>query len=416
MCDLIREHQPHATIVVGGHIANHPRLSEWIDADHIVRGEGVRWFREYLGEDAHRPIRHPLILSAVETRTLGVRLPQGSGDMAATLIPSVGCPLGCNFCSTSAMFGGKGRSVDFYETGRRAVRPDVRLRGGDARALLLHHGRELPAPPEARPAAPGADARPRQGVVPLRVQLGERAPALHDGRTRRPGRLLGLDGPRGQGSAYDKLKGIDTRSLVDTLQSNGIRVLGSTIIGLEEHTPENIDEVIDHAVGHDTDFHQFMLYTPLPGTPLHAEHLGGGTLMSDDECPPADTHGQLRFNFRHPHIRNGEEIRVPPARVRARFRAERSEHPAHRPHAAPGVAEAQGPSRCPGSRAVPARMPGPAHGLRGDPLGRRAMVPGKPRAGPPDRRGPRRGCERVWPARPTCRPGDRHVPAGRHAS
>ena len=37
--------------------------------------------------------------------------------MAATLIPSVGCPVGCNFCATSAMFGGKGKCVNFYETG-----------------------------------------------------------------------------------------------------------------------------------------------------------------------------------------------------------------------------------------------------------------------------------------------------------
>ncbi len=37
--------------------------------------------------------------------------------MAATVIPSVGCPIGCNFCSTSSMFGGKGHSITFYETG-----------------------------------------------------------------------------------------------------------------------------------------------------------------------------------------------------------------------------------------------------------------------------------------------------------
>ena len=117
MCALVREHQPEATIVVGGHVATHPRLRDWIDADHIVRGEGVRWFRRYLAQEEGAPIRHPLTLSAVETRTLGVKLPQGSGDTAATLIPSVRCPLGCNFCSTSAMFGGKGRFVDFYDTG-----------------------------------------------------------------------------------------------------------------------------------------------------------------------------------------------------------------------------------------------------------------------------------------------------------
>ena len=58
MCELVREYQPRATIVVGGHIANVPGLRGRVDADHVVRGEGVEWFRRFLGEDADRPIRH----------------------------------------------------------------------------------------------------------------------------------------------------------------------------------------------------------------------------------------------------------------------------------------------------------------------------------------------------------------------
>jgi biotin synthase-like enzyme len=89
--------------------------------------------------------------------------------------------------------------------------------------------------------------------------------------------LVGLGVPwvwmrlEGENSRYTKLEGIDTFALVRQLQSHGIRVLGSTIIGLEEHTSENIGEVIEHAVKHNTDLRQFMLYTPLPGTPLRAE-------------------------------------------------------------------------------------------------------------------------------------------------
>ncbi len=41
--------------------------------------------------------------------------------------------------------------------------------------------------------------------------------------------------------------------------------------------PDNIDEAIDHAVSHATEFHQFMLYTPIPGTPLYAECEAAGT-------------------------------------------------------------------------------------------------------------------------------------------
>ncbi len=51
MCALIREHSPRTTIVVGGHIANTPNIEDIIDADHIVKGDGVRWFRNFLGQD-----------------------------------------------------------------------------------------------------------------------------------------------------------------------------------------------------------------------------------------------------------------------------------------------------------------------------------------------------------------------------
>ena len=55
-------------------------------------------------------------------------------------------------------------------------------------------------------------------------------------------------GLEGKTSGYAKLGGTDTRALVAELQDNGIRVLGSTIVGLPEHTPEGIDEAIEHAV------------------------------------------------------------------------------------------------------------------------------------------------------------------------
>jgi hypothetical protein len=68
-----------------------------------------------------------------------------------------------------------------------------------------------------------------------------------------------------------------------------------------------MDAIIDHAVGHDTVFHQFMLYTPISGTPLYERHRQEGSLLTDEEFPVADTHGQYRFNYRHPHIREGQE-------------------------------------------------------------------------------------------------------------
>lgn len=58
MCELVRQYLPRATIAIGGHIANVPDLAERIDTDQVVHGEGIRWFRRFLGEDEEQPIRH----------------------------------------------------------------------------------------------------------------------------------------------------------------------------------------------------------------------------------------------------------------------------------------------------------------------------------------------------------------------
>jgi hypothetical protein len=113
MCRMVRRLAPRATIVIGGHVTATPDLEKMVDADHFVRGDGISWMRRFLGEDDKAPIRHPEIVSGFDARTLGVKLPQTKGTAAATIIPSVGCPMGCNFCTTSAFFGGKGHYLNF---------------------------------------------------------------------------------------------------------------------------------------------------------------------------------------------------------------------------------------------------------------------------------------------------------------
>lgn len=307
MCELIREHLPNATIVVGGHLANKPGLRDLIDVDHVVKGEGVTWFRRFLGETGDRPIRHPLIGSAFGSRAMGVPFGGGKGETAATVIPSVGCPMGCNFCSTSAMFGGKGSFFNFYDSGDELFEVMCGLEKAlETRSFfvmdenfLLYRKRALRLLELMREHGKSWALYVFSSANTLRLYSIEELVGLGISWV-----WIGLEG---NGSEYVKLKGADTRSLVRRLQANGIRVLGSSIVGLLEHTPDNIDAAIDHAVSHDTEFHQFMLYTPVPGTLLYAEHQEKGTLLPADDCPDADSHGQLRFNFRHPHIRNGEE-------------------------------------------------------------------------------------------------------------
>ena len=59
-------------------------------------------------------------------------------------------------------------------------------------------------------------------------------------------------------------------------------------------------------MSHGTDFHQFMLYTPVPGTPLFEEMSGRPMLENIDL---ADIHGQYKFNFQHAAISRDESKR-----------------------------------------------------------------------------------------------------------
>jgi len=307
MCELVRKHLPGATIVVGGHIANLGDIDQIIDADHIVKGDGIKWLRAYLGQDINKPIRHPLAYSAFGSRIVGLTLRDKPGNTAAILIPSVGCPVGCNFCSTSALFGGKGNFINFYETGdelfavMRQLEENLSVRSFFAldENFLLHRKRAL-----------RLLELMEENQKSWAISVFSSARVLQSYSI---DQLVGLGinwawmGMEGESSQYRKLNDVDTRSLVNLLQSHGIRVLGSSIIGMENHTPDNMEQITDYAVSHGTDFHQFMLYTPNPGTPLYEQHKKAGTLLSESELPVADAHGQYRFNYRHQHIHNGQE-------------------------------------------------------------------------------------------------------------
>lgn len=306
MCRIVRRLAPRATIVVGGHVTAIPGIESMIDADHIVKGDGIAWMRNYLGQVGSAPIVHPPIVSGFDTRVMGMKIPRPKGSVAATIIPSVGCPLGCNFCTTSSFFGGKGKFLNFYDDGDELFEVMETME----RALhchsffvmdenfLLHRKRAM-----------GLLKRMEEAGKAWEIYVFSSANAIRKYTMDELVRLgvswiwMGLESPKSQ---YQKLSGTDTRELVAELQRNGVRVMGSTIVGLEHHTPENIEAEIEHAVSHNTDFHQFMLYTPIPGTPLYSQVKEEGRLL---DVNLADIHGQARFNFTHPAISGDESKR-----------------------------------------------------------------------------------------------------------
>jgi radical SAM superfamily enzyme YgiQ (UPF0313 family) len=300
MCRLVREHSPGSRIVVGGHVAALPGLDKLIDADDIVPGEGVRWFREFLGEPVDAPINHPPIRSSFGFRLLGLPAPSSGGDPAATIIPSVGCPMGCEFCTTSAFFGGKGKFINFFDTGKqifdvmceteRQLRVQTFFLMDENFLLYKKRALELLEHMKAHGKAwsmfvfSSANAIRKYDMRQL-VELGVTWVWM---------------GFESANARYMKLHNADTVALTRELRAHGICVQGSSIVGMEDQTPETMRAAIDYAVSHDADCHQFMLFTPVPGTPLHQRMESSGRILSDVDY--ADIHGQFKFNFAHDSI------------------------------------------------------------------------------------------------------------------
>jgi radical SAM superfamily enzyme YgiQ (UPF0313 family) len=306
MCRMARRLSPGSTIVVGGHVSAIPGIEHMIDADHIVRGDGIAWMRGFLGEDVSARIRHPHIVSGFDIHTMGIKVPAPTGSTAATIIPSVGCPLGCNFCTTSAFFGGKGKFLNFYQTGEELFNVMCEMESSmKVRSFFIMDENFLLYRRRAMELLDRMKAKSKAWAL----YVFSSANAISKYTMRELVELgiswiwMGLESPR---SGYAKLQGHDTLALSKELRRHGIKLLGSTIVGLEHHTPENIQDEIEHAVSHETDFHQFMLYTPVPGTPLYKEMQEKHLLLDVDL---ADIHGQHKFNFEHSAISRDESNR-----------------------------------------------------------------------------------------------------------
>ncbi len=301
MAKLTRTDAPNSTILLGGHGAAIEGVEEAIECDHVVKGEGIRWLREFLGQNPDAPIEHPALPSTEKQSILGVPIP---GPTASLLVPGVGCVNGCKFCCTSHFFGKNytsylGTGKELFDTARRIADE----RGTDAffvmdenflkdkqRAMELmdemeKHNRyfrfHLFSSAEAI-AAFGYDNLVRLGVTML---------------------WIGFESQFKDGF-FPKNVGLDAKQMVWELRDRGISVLGSGILCMEHHTPENMQADIDFLIGLEADFVQFMLYTPMPVTALYEEHKKRGVLRED--IPYEEWHGQKKLIYRHPHFKARE--------------------------------------------------------------------------------------------------------------
>jgi len=305
ICELVAEVSPRTGTVVGGPGAMALGVLVEPFGDRVCTGDGVRFFRELLGQNAEAPLQHPVVPSVhVPNRILGV----GANPVSYSLAVSLGCDRGCAFCSTSAQFGG--RRVPLLQGADEILRAMEQVERD-----LLAQGRSVPAiyfvmfDENFLFDTKGAEAfrklnrerLVRGDTAYLPFLFADAASVLRF----TPVQLLemGVDAlwiglEESRRLQFDKTHGVDFARLVDELQGHGIKVFLSFIAGLPEQSRASLEADVEYALELRASAYQYAIACPMPGTRQWMQLEQAGLL--DVERP--EKVNMAHYYLRHPEL------------------------------------------------------------------------------------------------------------------
>jgi hypothetical protein len=297
MCEYVRQRSPATKILLGSYggqsfAAKYGEDIQKKYVDHVVHGEGVKWLRAYLGEDTDRPIRQVLMPKGGGSPAFINKYPIGS---VAFLVSGLGCPGGCDFCSTTAMFDRKRVEMLSPEDMVDHIRLYYENFPSVQQVFIIEedhfrHPRYLDGVREYWRRNPqlcesidwvafgsidyigkyankhGWDAIAESGIGTI---------------------FIGVESKFAGEHGYDKLNEIDARTVFNKLHSMGIRTIGAWICGWDFHNHSNIMEDLNYFVSLYPTYQQLTRLSPFPGTLLWEK------LKEDDrvfEVPWEDVH------------------------------------------------------------------------------------------------------------------------------
>ncbi|MFX1323665.1 MAG: B12-binding domain-containing radical SAM protein [Promethearchaeota archaeon] len=297
MCKYIREKSPETKILLGSYgaqafAAQYDEEFKKKYVDHVVLGEGVEFLRNLLGEDTNRPIQQKLMPKCGGAPAFLNKYPRGG---LGFLVTGLGCPGGCDFCSTTEMFGKKRIELlspddfvdhvelyrkhfkqlssvfvieeDHFRHPRWLVRTkdrwmknmdlveNVDWTGFGSVDFIWHFANNY-----------GWDAVPETGIGAIFVGVESKFAGEH---------------------GYRKVKEADAREVFHKLHSMGIRTLGAWICGWDYHSHANMYEDLNYFIACKPTYQQITRLSPFPGTELWRKLREQGRVC---EVPWEDVH------------------------------------------------------------------------------------------------------------------------------
>ena len=312
MARMVKEISPGSKIVLGGpgvqcFARSTGKEKELLSiVDGVCHGDGVRYMREMLGEDADKPIRQDLPLGAIVPFRQKF-LTQSS----ATLISRLGCSNGCDFCAASAFFDHRRIQIADPKELFIAIRAYLeKYNVSSARILddnflnepeyVREFGRLLMNDPLCR-------KRNFTFCTFSSLETISRYDYEELVRYGLSGVLIGYESkfvdklsPR----VGKKLKNFNSHRMTADLLDHGIFIEGSMILGWDFQSPENIMEDIDDYVSLGATMDQIVPLIPLPETRMWRQLESEGRLFNDLSWDTAGFYSKWHTfkNFTHEEL------------------------------------------------------------------------------------------------------------------
>jgi anaerobic magnesium-protoporphyrin IX monomethyl ester cyclase len=211
------------------------------------------------------PARDLLPMDRYRTAKMGTR-------PVTPLVTSRGCPFRCSFCASSFMNGPKWRA---HSAGRVVDEMEEIQRRWGYSAFAFSDDNSLMSPSRTSEIA---DEIIRRGLdvwiwAFCRADMAARHPEVIE-KIAAAGlktAFVGIESPTSQGldSVNKGIKLADVPKAIEIFRRNGVEILGSYIIGLENDTLASIRETARWAMRLDTNTAQFSILTPYPGTEIY---------------------------------------------------------------------------------------------------------------------------------------------------
>lgn len=284
------------------------------EADFLCEEEGVQFMRRVIGDE---PIDRPITqLYVPQNKSFlpGAETMVDRSSMASMVLVALGCPNGCEFCMTSAMYKKQKIYVASPKETFETMKHHCRRNGGRATSVALMDEDLMLNPNYVRELGKLIQEDTEFGLRKLGYFcFGDLRSLTHFSMEE----LLELGVDNIWVGVESSLEDVvtsehhiekrtcdDVEAVLRGMAEYGIGATASMVLGWDFHTPENIEKDIDYFVNLAPSSYQITFLTACPGTPLYKRMLAAGRI--DPTMTYHDVQQCHDGNFVTKHFRAGE--------------------------------------------------------------------------------------------------------------